>query len=502
MKNNISGKLKIVLFKPQISFLILLFLISLALRLFLLRENLFFGPEQGIDFAVIKNIAVNRDLTLIGAKTDINGVFHGPLYYYLAVIPFLISQGNPVCISYFFILINSLTVFIIFYLGKELFNERIGNISALIYTFSYGVIVYSRWLSSHPLSIPLSVLFFIFIIRFINNKKNALFGAAICFGLLGQSEFLNFLFFGVILLLIIINFRKLFIKENKITLIISIALLIFFSTANYIVFDFRNKFLISGSLLRLMSQGTGYYIPLIKSLIDSFRYFVYTYSQSVYPENTLISAAVLIFGLIRLIKDSLNKQKNNNLLIIWLLVPPITLILLRHDILEQFFVALVPAYLLLTAYIADFILKSSKYSGFIFIMIVLSVLGYSWYKNIPTNKNIFFQAPQPGLRYSDQLKVIDYIYNKSGNKKFSFQAYTIPYWMPQAWEYLFWQYAVSRNKMLPQSLNSQQLFVIIQDDLSNAGFQNDWLENTVYKWGKKIDEKRFGILTIQHLNIR
>jgi len=79
---------------------ILLILTGLAvlgffLRSYLFPDNLFFGPEQGNDFKIIRDIVVSHKYTLIGPKTDIGGVFHGPIYYYLAVIPFFFSGGDP-----------------------------------------------------------------------------------------------------------------------------------------------------------------------------------------------------------------------------------------------------------------------------------------------------------------------------------------------------------------------------------------------------------------------
>src|SRR5258708_36247591 len=94
-------------------FLYILFLLSFSLRFYSLPRNLFFGPEQGIDFFAIKQVSEGK-FTLIGAKTDINGIFHGPIYYYLSVIPFVFSEGDPVVIAGFFVILNSLTIYIVY----------------------------------------------------------------------------------------------------------------------------------------------------------------------------------------------------------------------------------------------------------------------------------------------------------------------------------------------------------------------------------------------------
>src|SRR3989344_136093 len=136
------------IFSTMSILIVSLFFIAFFLRAYLIPQNLFFGPEQGRDFLAIKNIAIGHHFPLIGAKTDIDGIFHGPIYYYFSALPFLVTNGNPVFVSLFFIFINSLTVFLIYSLGKEMFNKRVGMISAIVFTFSFGAIVYSRWLSN------------------------------------------------------------------------------------------------------------------------------------------------------------------------------------------------------------------------------------------------------------------------------------------------------------------------------------------------------------------
>lgn len=100
------------LFCPFNFFIIVVVTTAFFLRFYLLSQNLFFGPEQGRDFLVIKDIVVNHKFTLIGSKTDIEGVFHGPFYYYLSSIPFLISRGSPFFTMFFLVLINSFSVFL------------------------------------------------------------------------------------------------------------------------------------------------------------------------------------------------------------------------------------------------------------------------------------------------------------------------------------------------------------------------------------------------------
>lgn len=477
-----------------------LFLAAFSLRFYLIPENLFFGPEQGIDFLVIKNIVLQYDFTLIGAKTDIDGIFHGPIYFYFATIPFIFSNGNPVVIVGFFILLNCFTVFLIFLLGKMYFDKRVGLIAALLFTVSYQSIVYSRWLSTHQLVIPLSCLFFIFLYRFLKGKNKSLLGVAITFGLIGQAEFLNYLFFTVILGVIIIALWKRFIKVSPLYLLFCLIVLILVSAGNYILFDIRHNFLISQSILGLFKGSSGYYMSMLSSFFLTIQVFFIFFSNLIFPLHLFSAAAIFLCGLLLLVIKTIRERKNYQIILLWIVIPFILLVIIKHNVLEQFFVATIPALILLVAFTIDQVWKKYKILGIGSLLIIMGVNIYVWGQNIPNNRNIFFQSPQPDLKLVDQKKVIHEIYRRANKKPFSIQAYTIPYWTQQGWEYLFWYYGKQYGHF-PIPEKAKVLFVIVQDDPSKQWFQNDWLKDTVTKWGKEKASFRYGILTVKELHI-
>jgi len=252
-----------------------LIIIAFLLRWYLMPGHLFFGPEQGRDFLVIKDIVVNHKLTLIGSKTDINGIFHGPVYYYLAAIPFAVFRGDPIAVFAFFIAIQSASVLLAYLLAYELTRKpRAAIIAAVLFSVSYLMIVYSRWLSNPPLSIPLSMAFILSFLRFIRGKKWYLVASACLYGLLGQAEFINFLLFGVIGGVTCIFYRKQFIKTKPVIIGIAVCLGFIISFATYVLFDLRHEFLISRSVLGLLQGKSGSQAQLVSSFVSSFRVFL------------------------------------------------------------------------------------------------------------------------------------------------------------------------------------------------------------------------------------
>jgi len=480
-------------------FLIVLFLGAIFLRSYNLHNSLFFGPEQGIDFFRIKSIVVDHHPVLVGAKTDIAGVFHGPVYYYLAAIPFFLSKGDPFFIAFFLIVLNSFSVFFIYKVGRALFSIKAGIFSAILFTVSFSAISYTHWLSSHPLVIPLTSLFLLGVVNFLQGKNKYLFLISVTYALLGQAEFLNYLFFGGILaVLVFLNFKD-FKKLPLVFLGLNIIVVFVLGFLHYAVFDYKNQFIMSKSLLGLF-HGKGYYVSYGT---------VFSQIGTQFTENTgkvllpflppIFSLTLFLVSLVFLYR--LAERKKTIILFSVLFIPMILLLVLRHAVLEQFFVYTIVPVVILAGFLASVALKKNIIVTAVCISLVISCNLYVWFLYVPQNKFMFFSSTQPELRLSDEKKVIDKIYKLAQGKKFSFQSYTIPYWTQDAWEYLFWQYGKSQYGYLPVSENGKTLYVIIQDDPSSQKFQQDWLKNTVSKWGEEKGSFRQGIFTVKILNV-
>lgn len=480
----------------------LLFLIGFLLRAYLINENLFFGFEQGRDLLVVRDIVENHKLVLIGSQTDINGIFHGPLFYYLMVIPFILSKGNPIFISLCLIFVSSLSIYFIYLLGKELFNRKVGLISAALLTFSFGSMVMARWFSNPPLTIPISCLFFLFLVKFLKGKKYYLIAAAILFGFTGQVEFINYLILAVALLLVIIFNIKLFLKTSPLILLTSFVLLIITSVTNYILFDLRHNFLITNSLVSLLTKGRGFYVTFAVALSGTISNFFNFYLDTSFPLLWVGALVIFIFSILSLVTYFKSNKIGSKVLAIWISSPLLIFVLLRYVPLYHYFVVIGVGITILTALLVNKVWQISKLLGTTLFLFIILINIIAWLTSLPTNKNVFFQSTQPDLKYSDQILVINRIYKQANGQPFYFQAYTIPYWVQQGWEYLFWYYGKNVYGFVPINNHPNKLFVIIQNDPNNVLYQNNWLKNTVSKWGKKTGEFKYGALKVQILKTK
>ncbi|MGE5041282.1 MAG: ArnT family glycosyltransferase [Candidatus Levyibacteriota bacterium] len=481
-------------------FLVLAFCAAVFLRFYGLWDSLFFGPEQGVDFLRMKEVVVDHHPLLVGAKTDIAGVFHGPIYYYLSTVPFILSGGSPVFIAFFLILINALTIFPLYKVTSGMFSKRAGVLAVILFAVSFMAISYTHWLSSHPLVLPLSALFIFGLHKFAKGERKYLFLVSLSYALLGQAEFLNYLFFGGILLVFIIFFFKDFKKQSILFLFANLGAFIAFGLLHYVIFDLKNRFIMTRSLLGLIHGNSGYYVSIPSVVSQVYEQLGQTLSGTILPFfPAAISYLVVVAAFGVLFKSGNSTAKK--LLSIYILTPIFLMVLLRHAVLLQFFVYIIISLIILEAFLLDFIFRKNKVLGFIVFGLLLLIQLRIWYLYVPDNRYMFFASTQPDLHIKDERAVMDEIYAAENGKNFSFQSYTIPYWSQQAWEYLFWQYGQKKYGYLPVSQNGKTIYVIVQDDPSSLVYQEAWLKNTVPSWGNQKNSFRKGIFSVLVLDV-
>ncbi len=474
-----------------------LFCIAVALRWYLLPSHLFFGPEQGRDFLVVRDIVVNHKLTLIGSKTDISGIFHGPIFYYLAAIPFAVTKGNPLGVSLFMIIIQAIGVFFIYLLGKDITkSKRVGLMTAGLYAISFLGIVYGRWLSNPPLSIPFSIIFIWSFVRMLQGDRRYLFLTAISFACLGQAEFINFLLFAGIVFVLIVRFWK---KVLAIPMsYIGMALIVAFalSFGSYLLFDLRHEFLISKSVMGLVTGTSGYGVSFLESMKNASLMFVSQFGMIFGIHMWQIGAICFAITLFVLGVER-KRHEYIDLVIIWLLVPILILMGLRHSVLEQLYVGLVPGMILAIAIFIEWLIRKISILGIVVGLSVIAMSIYACVSYLPSNSFVFFQSPQPNVRYRDQQKVVTRIYQLANGDNFYFQSYTIPYFWQDAWTYLFWYQGIEKYGYIPKEEDKSVVYVIVQKDRSNPTFQANWYEKTVSAWGKRTEGFTIGEYTVE-----
>ena len=473
-------------FKLEQILLAVIILGGIFLRLAKLDENLFFSYEQGRDLLVVKKIS-EGSLTLIGPRTSIEGIFHGPFYYYLMLPFYLIFSGNPLGVMTPFILFGAGCIWLSYLVGKTFFNSSVGIIAALLFAVSSEAIVYSRWLSHPPLAIFFTLLLFLSVYKIISGQSKFLILAVFAFALLFQTEIVAALFLLPALLFILFLFKP-EIKERKIKIFSFLLGLTLFSP--YLLFDFRHQFLMSKSFFRFLSSREEIYrFPIGETLRMIYGRYLDEFSLLVLPERKIFTGVliVLIFLLliIKIIKSGWfsKKEVGGKLLFYWLIsVPLLGLFFWGGFHLKHYFVGVVPAMILGTAFLIDRLIakKALRLIGILLLIFLLLSNLSRWRNELLVNREIFYLMTQKASLLGGEKKVIDYIYSEAGEEEFSWQAFAIPYEMEHAWEYLFWQYGKRKYNYLPaHTSNRPGYFYLILEPGGDQAYRLRWIENKI-----------------------
>ena len=147
--------------------LILVVFLAIFFKGFRLGERYTFDWDQSDDALKTMSMIWDKKPALIGPRVaSENGFFVGPFHYYL-LLPFYIStQGHPLAGAYFMIVVSVATVLAYFFVGRNIYNEKVGLVAAFIAAISTSV---NSW---NAIYIPLfSILGFFLCLKQLESDK-------------------------------------------------------------------------------------------------------------------------------------------------------------------------------------------------------------------------------------------------------------------------------------------------------------------------------------------
>lgn len=222
---NQSSDKKILLYIFSISIIIrLLYIVFLPTKIF--------GDAMAYDRLAI-GLSEGR-----GYGGGISSYFPPGQSFFLAVI-YIVFGYNPQIAYIFEVLISSFTCITIYYIGKTVYNKKIGIISGLIATFYPTFIIFSGVLGSETLFIFLFNLSILFLLRFQQEQsaKNILI-AGVSFGLAThvRPAAIGFVLIILIWILLTKKDRKRYLIKSMLIFLIAIAIISPWTIRNYNVF--------------------------------------------------------------------------------------------------------------------------------------------------------------------------------------------------------------------------------------------------------------------------
>jgi hypothetical protein len=465
-----------------------IFIWGIALRVVeVVNGNYLFGLDQGRDYLAAYNIIVNHKLTLIGAEAGsgvagINGIFHGPGYFYLISLAYVLFHGDPIGAEMFMFLFGISALILSAWVGYKMLG-RLGSVLFLFFTAVSPLIVsQSRFIwSSHPITVFV-ILALYFVYRIPDNPKRfaplAVFVAGFTYNSqLGVSVPLTV----SILLSIPFVFR---IRDWKVYLYSLFALGLAFLPM--ILFDIRHGFTDVRSALAYMSSGTatnGSMFDAKRLASHAFDYWNNFYNTFTFEFGWIPSHMQRIMLYVTLPFVGLGlflvRGKKEKRFVCFLLLMIVWDYYLTHTRI---------AYILLFAFAAVALWRARKTLfaviglavGMIFLCTVLCGSVFRQY--------ISYTLDIHDMGVYDKIVgkrlVIDTIYYDAEGQPFSVfvflpGVYTYPY------DYLFQTYGKTRYGYEPTHDKKGLAYLIIEPDKSKPWRQNGWRE-TVVQGGKSV----------------
>jgi hypothetical protein len=233
----------------------LLFFLGLGLSFifsawYALHNDMTMPSDIGRDFLLFGEIATKK-IILIGERSS-GGLFHGPLWLYLNFPAYLIGNGNPLTVEWWWITMAFLILIPYFYIAKELFNKKVAYLFVLYISLFFSF--HTRFLINPDGAMFCLPIFFFFFIKYLQTW-NLKFLLALVFtaGIMIQFE----LVIGIPMLALssIYLFFRIFRSNHKRHLLG--FLIIFIPLASYFIFDLRHQFIITHSIFHFLSPSGG-----------------------------------------------------------------------------------------------------------------------------------------------------------------------------------------------------------------------------------------------------
>jgi 4-amino-4-deoxy-L-arabinose transferase-like glycosyltransferase len=338
-------------------------MIALVLRVYNYDKAFLFAHDQDLYSWIAKDIVINKHLRSVGQITSVDGVFIGPLYYYVMALSYWLSGMNPLSAVVPTTIIGLLTVVSFYFLGKKYFSKQIGLIMAFIYAISFGAAWYDRW------SVPtepaiLWTVWFIYVILGIYRKNLKLLPL---YGLLAALTYHIHIALVPILPIPIVayfisggkfvdNLKKIKIKK------VLIALLVFMIVSSpFWVFELRHNFSQVKSVIiaskKDLGNPTGW--PKLAKVINASsiemqqRFFI---GQSIKPIWLMWIFWILMIVVVFKFKKI--KGKELILLLMWILLIAWAQFTSKRIVSEYYFTNYMAIFILISALFLDIFWKN------------------------------------------------------------------------------------------------------------------------------------------------
>src|SRR3989344_484083 len=337
--------------KTKTNLLILTILILGLMHKFFITSggNFLFNMDNARDLVDVREMVVLQKVRLIGPTSAIEGLFNGPAWYYLLVVPFVLTSGDPYGAIVFQFVTWAIGGFFLLKIVQR-FSKWLIIPIGLIWISSEFITLTTIY-SFNPNPVTHLTPLFIYLLDKYLEKGKLIFGVSALFlgGLFFNFE-MNFGIFipAVVVVSMIFSKRTNLIRTKSFFLSIGAFIL---TLLPQIFFDLRHDFLMINSVINYLRQGTANTTNILQrvTIIPKTFYDVYL---PIMLNQKLLTNSILILGLLFSLK--ILKERLDRIVIIslcYIFIPLISYILLPVNVNSWHVGGAMVAGLILTAYL-------------------------------------------------------------------------------------------------------------------------------------------------------
>ena len=426
--------------------LLIIFLLALGVRILYFPNDITFAYDQARDSFWILQL-IKGDFKIVGPPTTIPGIHHGVMFFYLAAPFYLMFNGNPAGMALFIRIANALGIFLAYKIGQNIFNQKVGIISAFIYAVSFEQTQFSLFLSPHSFNV-ITMLIFIWGMSELIFKKNKL-GfviASLGLGLGIQFHFSAFANFVVFIIMLMFFYKKM-PKPNKNVLFI-ILLIVGTGLFIYMIPGIKtglNDIKLAASLGSQVASGEKFHLwtPLV-AVGRYIKHNIYNFQNISY-----ISLSVILFIIFSFSYLFSKQKKSLAFLALW--IAPSLITFLIDDPASPRYAAAIGgsvSIVILFSYLLMILFKKAKLlSSLILALVIFSNI------NLMTNNNylgtIYAVNSQDKMSLKHEKELVGYTYEAANGAQFSINSIGVPYNINTTWSYLYEWYGKQKYGYLP-----------------------------------------------------
>lgn len=396
--------------RPHLLILGFILLLGLFFRSYQMVERFEFAHDGDLYSWIVKDIVVNHHFRLIGQLTSAPGIFIGSLFYYLLIPFFLLSNMDPIGVTYFAILIGLSTILSYYFVLKKLFKTEVGLIAAFLYAALLTNINADRWVVPTITTHLWVIWYFYAIIRIVRGDFKVLFLLGILVGLIWQVHI------ALIPALIAIPTAVILSKKlPKRKQIAQFVIAFFLTSLPLIVFEIRHGFGQTTSLVNnFLNPGAGvtgsYKLILVTDMITKNINSLFFAPQSFPLANNVLSILIILLSAFWLIKKKVLLKKECVVFCIWIIGVIGFFGLSSSPVSEYYFINIEIIFTALVSLFLYLLYKSSAIGKILTIGLLIL---------IPL-KNGYFMITQDYYNkgYLERKELVEYIVNDVKQKNF------------------------------------------------------------------------------------